>query len=95
MFFLQNSAALLNYSYYNKQQTNISAMSNIMPAEPSRQFGSEPQIEEDSLSLSRDRSKEMDSIIHSFLSNNDHSIHQPNFTKKDTILINSLQESPM
>lgn len=46
-------------------------------------------IEEDSLSFSRDKSKETDSIIHSFLSH-DQSLFNHNFVKKENIFINSL-----
>jgi hypothetical protein len=55
---------MLNYSYLRPNPNpnpNLSALS-IIPARPSFP-------EEDSLSLSRDKSKEADSIIHSFLSN--------------------------
>ena len=45
-------------------------------------------LEEDSLNFSRDKSKDVDSIIHSFLSH-DQSVHH-NFNKKDNIVIQSL-----
>jgi hypothetical protein len=49
LYFLQNSAPMLNFSYF-KPNTNLSVLSSI-PAEPLRV--SFP--EEDSLSLSRDK----------------------------------------
>ena len=73
---------MLNFSYFNKPSSNVSALSNIIQCDPSKQFTNEPHVDEDSLSLSRDKSKEMDSIIHSFLSNSNDHLHQANFGKK-------------
>jgi hypothetical protein len=87
LFFLQNSAPMLNFSYF---KPNISLLSSI-PVDPPR--NSFP--EEDSLCLSRDRSKEADSIIHSLLSN-DPSLH-PRQDQRPLRHppLHSLEESPM
>ena len=89
LFFLQNSAPMLNYSYF---KPNLSLLSSI-PADPPRTTFPE----EDSLCLSRDRSKEADSIIHSLLSNDPslHPLHPLQQRPPRQPPLHSLEESPM
>lgn len=93
MSFLQNSQPVLGFDYFTKPNSNISALSNIAAEIDISKH--QLRLEEDSLSFSRDKSKEMDSIIHSFLSNHDQSQTHPqidhNFVKKEKMLINSLE----
>lgn len=87
LFFLQNSAPMLNYSFF---KPNISLLSSI-PADP-------PRIsfpEEDSLCLSRDRSKETDSILHSLLSNDASLCPRQDQRPLRHLPLHSLEESPM
>lgn len=94
MSFLQGNPSLISYDYFSKQITTTAmpSMQNWVRAEQNK----DSLNEENSLSFSRDKSKELDSIINSFLSNTEHSFQQNgNFLKKDNILINSLHESPM
>lgn len=64
----------------------MSLMSNIV-IEPQNHKRSEFQFEDDSLSFSRDKSKDMESM-HSLLTNNN-DITRMTFTKKDIVVVNS------
>jgi hypothetical protein len=82
----------LNFDYFSKP-INISSISQI-PNNLETCKHSKMAIEDDSLSFSRDKSKEAESLINSFLSH-DQSIINHNFIKKEPIHASSLDESPM
>lgn len=90
-FFIQSSLPL-SFDYFNKQNSSLSQINHETSMLKDNKNGT--LLEEDSLSFSRDKSKETDSIIHSFLSH-DQSLISHNFMKKENNLINSLNESPM
>jgi len=77
---MNNSIPLFDFDYLQKQTQNISSFSHIHEKDSQKNIKS-IHIEEDSLSLSRDKSKEADSVINSFLSQ-DQSILPHNFMKK-------------
>jgi len=77
---MKNSIPLFDFDYLQKQTQNLSNFSQINDKDSQKNMKS-IHIEEDSLSLSRDKSKEADSVMHSFLSQ-DQSILPHNFMKK-------------
>lgn len=66
-------------------------MSNVIVEEISHPYKREAKFEEDSLSFSRDKSKEMDSI-HSFLTAQDQSLNMP--TRKDIVIVETHSSFP-
>lgn len=81
-----NQSFLPNYSHLSQVTLHSSLMSNVIVEEIS--LPPRARAEEDSLSFSRDKSKEMESI-QSFLTAQDQSIHLNMATRKDIVIVDT------
>jgi hypothetical protein len=84
----QSSLFANHYSFQTDHKATLhsSLMSNVIVEEIS--LPPRARAEEDSLSFSRDKSKEMDSI-HSFLTAQDQSLHLNMPTRKDIVIVDT------